>query len=62
MGHFIIRGDAVILLLLPEQFATVFCFLAQIILGLLLFKPRWDYQIYVSVNMKEKNKGNEFWS
>ena len=38
------------------QNPTVFCFLAQIILGLLLFKPRWDYQICFSVNLYEKKK------
>ena len=41
------------------QNPTVFCFLAQIILGLLLIKPRWDYQIYFSVNLYRKKKGNE---
>ena len=56
IGHFTIRGHGVILLLLPESYSVLICFLAQIILGLLLIKPRWDYQIYFSVNLYRKKK------
>ena len=59
IGHFTIRGHGVILLLLPESYGVLICFLAQIILGLLLIKPRWDFQIYFSVNLYRKKKGNE---
>ena len=59
IGHFTIRGHGVILLLLPESYSVLICFLAQIILGLLLIKPRWDFQIYFSVNLYRKKKGNE---
>ena len=59
IGHFTIRGHGVILLLLPESYSVLICFLAQIILGLLLIKPRWDFQIYFSVNLYWKKKGNE---
>lgn len=59
IGHFTIRGHGVILLLLPESYGVLICFLAQIILGLLLIKPRWDFQIYFSVNLYRKKKGNK---
>ena len=45
--------DDVILLLQIESFVVLFFFLCK--LGILLFKPRWDYKIW-------KKKGKEFWS